>query len=254
MTLLIFQVKNDLNQKYSGSFLGLYWSLMAPLLQVLVYVFLFSIVFNIKLGGTSSPVAYAIFCLSGLGAWFAVQEAIMVSTTCMSKNSSIIKNINFPSYIFVISSVICSFLVILAAYFVLLLLIIIVEHRLPGITVLAIPFILIVHFVFVLGLGMILSVIGAFFKDITYVLPVLMQLLMLTTPILYKRSDVPKAFQIISDFNPIYYLIDAYRSILYLNVWPNWFALLGLLTLGLILCFLGWRMYNFVKGILEAIV
>lgn len=76
----------------------------------------------------------------------------------------------------------------------------------------------------------------------------------MTTPILYKRSDVPKAFQIISDFNPIYYLIDAYRSILYLNVWPNWFALLGLLTLGLILCFLGWRMYNFVKGILEAIV
>ena len=128
LKLILFQIKNDLSQKYSGSFVGGYWSLLAPLLQVSVYVFLFSIVFKIKLGGTSSPVAYAIFCLSGLGAWFSIQEAVLSCSSCLSKNSSIIKNISFPTYIFSVSTVICSFFVIFAAYSILILLMILIKN------------------------------------------------------------------------------------------------------------------------------
>ena len=131
---------------------------------------------------------------------------------------------------------------------------ILIENRLPSIYIISIPVILIVHFIFVTGLGMIFSIVGVFFKDINYVLPIIMQLLMLSTPVLYKKSDVPGAFQIITDYNPIYYLIDAYRNVLYMNTWPDWYGLLAPFLIGLILIIIGYKLNKFVNGILEAIL
>ena len=253
LPLLRYQVRIDMLNRYSGSILGAYWSVINPLMQVGVYVFIFSIVFKVKLGGTENPYEYTLFCLSGLGAWFSFQEALSTSVSSISRNAAIIKNVTFPAELFPTSSVICSFVTLGITYSTLLLLRGI-DGELPNISLLALPLVILVHVLFCLGLGLFLAVIGAFFRDISQMLPIILQLWMLSTPVLYQRSDVPASLQFLTAWNPLFYIIESYRQILYYGNWPDWTGLILVGLVGLGLTVAGFKLIRLGGGYFESVV
>ena len=250
---LRFQLRSDLHSRFMGSMLGAYWALVNPILQVTIYVFLFSIIFPARISGSNSPYDYALFCLSGLGAWLSIQEALTNCASSIVKNSAIVKNIDYPIVLFPLSSVICSFVTIGTTYSLLLILRSITGHP-PSATLLALPFVLLVQGIFVFGIGLYLSMIGTFFRDTLQVLPMIMQLIMLATPVIYERKDVPAKLLFLIDYNPIYYLIDSYRKILFYGHWPDWLPLCIVGFIGLVFTFIALKLFNSARGYFEAVV
>lgn len=250
---LRFQLRSDLHSRFMGSMLGVYWALVNPILQVGIYVFLFSIIFPARISGSNSPYDYALFCLSGLGAWISIQEALTSCASSIVKNSAIVKNVAYPIVLFPLSSVICSFVTIGTTYSLLLMLRSITGH-LPGASVIALPFVLIVQGIFVFGIGLFLSMIGTFFRDTLQILPMIFQLMMLATPVIYERKDVPAKLLFLIDYNPIYYLIDSYRKILFYGQWPDWLPLCIVGFSGLMISLIGLKLFNGIRGYFEAVV
>ena len=252
-SLLLYQIKTDLHLKFFGSTLGIYWAVINPLLQVAIYVFLVSFVFKVKLAGTDHPLDYGLFVLSGMGAWLAFQEALTTSAGSIIRNASVVKNINFPLELFPVSAVMCSLVSLLVSYIALAALLV-ASGRGVSITIVALPIVLVAQLLLTMGIAFIVAAIGAFFRDIMQVLPILLQLLMLATPIVYDKSDVPSTFQVIAKINPLFYLVDSFRQILFYGNWPNWLGILGVGGLGLLLCFAGVKAYRAVKGLFEGVV
>lgn len=250
---LQYQLIYDLHARYMGSLIGVYWSIVTPALQVIIYVLLFSVIFQAKLGGVSSPYEYALFCLAGLGAWSAFSEAITTSASSITRNAAIIKNIAFPSVLFPASSVLCSFVTMGTTYSALIVLRAL-DGYWPGWSIFALPLVLITHALLVFGLGLYLAVIGTFFRDILQILPVILQFLMLITPVIYLKSDVPGSLQLMTTYNPLYYLIESYRQIFYFGAWPEWFGLSITALIGLALVFSGLKLFGFARGYFEAVV
>lgn len=253
LPLLCYQIRSDMHQRYLGSLLGAYWSVVNPLLQVGLYVFLFSIIFQMRLGGSSTPFEYALFCLAGLGAWLSFQEALTACVGSISRNAAIVKNVAFPAELFPISSVVCSCITLCTTYSMLLVLHGLQGHF-PGASILALPLVVLAQGLLAFGLGLFLAVAGAFFRDLSQILPILLQLWMLATPVLYQRSDVPARLQFLTGWNPLYHLIDAYRQILYYGAWPDWAGLAFVALLGLVFALVGWKLFRFAEGYFEAVV
>ncbi len=253
MPLLCYQVRTDLHIRYMGSLLGAYWSVANPVMQVGMYVFLFAFILNARLGGTSSPFDYALFCLAGLGAWTSFHEALTSCASSISRNAAIVKNVAFPTELFPTSAVLCSFVTTGTTYSALILLRAIDGH-LPGASILALPLVIAAQALLALGLGFFLAIIGAFFRDIMQILPMLLQLLMLATPVVYQRADVPQSMQFLTDYNPLYYLIESYRRIFYYGDWPNWGGLAAVAVVGLLLTLSGWKLFRTARGYFEAVV
>lgn len=251
--LLKHQISVDLHSRFMGSLLGLWWSVVNPIMQLAVYVFLFTVVLDVRLGGTTGKLDYAIFALSGLGAWFATQEALTQCASSIHRNSAIVKNFAFPAELFPLSSIVCSFVTMAVAYGMVVFLGLL-AGRMPGLALIALPLVLAVHFLLMCGIGIYLAIIGAFLRDIMQILPIALQLAMLATPILYSRSDVPDSMRRFADYNPLFYLIDSYRQIFSYNAWPNFEALAVLGMAGIVLSAAGLFSFRKVQGYFEGVV
>jgi lipopolysaccharide transport system permease protein len=251
--LLRHQIGTELLNKYAGSVLGANWALANPLMTILVYVVLVSVILKTNLGGTTTPYEYAVFCLSGLGVWLSIQEAMTSSSTCIVRNAPVIRNVAVSAAIFPIAAVATSFIT-LAICGILLVVLRAVAGSPPSVTLLALPIVVVVHFVLMAGVAFYVAMVGAFFRDISQILPVLLQFVMLMTPILYARSDLPLGLRTLADFNPIALLVDAYRQILYFGAWPNWLELLAVGLVGAVLLLVGERLFRIAKVHFEAVI
>jgi lipopolysaccharide transport system permease protein len=105
-----------------------------------------------------------------------------------------------------------------------------------------------------LGIGFLLAIAGAFLRDILQLLPILLQLLMLVTPVVYQRTDVPQSMRFLTDYNPLFYLVESYRRIFYYGVWPDWGALAAVAIVGFLLTLLGWKLFRMARGYFEAVI
>ncbi len=253
ISLLRYQVRADLQNLYVGSLLGGYWSIINPLLQVGIYVFLFGFVLRMQLGGTSSPFEYSLFCLAGLGAWISFQAALTGCALSVARNAAIVKNVSFPVVLFPISSVVCSFVTLGVTYAALLILLALIGHS-PGWSIAALPFVILAHSFLALGIGLILAVVGAFVRDIAQVLPMILQIWMLATPVVYEVSDMPAGLQFLAVWNPLYFVIDGYRRILYYGIEPQWIGVGGVALAGGLLTVLGLKLMMRTRGYFEAVV
>lgn len=252
--LLVNQLKYDLQMKFVGSLAGIYWTLLNPLLQVSIYVVLLTAVLQARIGAAQGGTFdYAIFVLSAMGPWLAMQEALSACSIAIVKNATIVRNIVFPLELLPLSAAITS-LVTLGVSLGVLSVLLGVSGRFIGVTVLALPLILLVHMMLILGIGYFLSVVSTFLRDVSYMLPVLLTLVMLATPVVYSFDDMPHALRMVTLFNPFYYVTDGYRQVFYYNHWPNWIAL-AVLGIGSGLTLLaGLFVFKKTKGYFEAVL
>ncbi|HIT10891.1 MAG TPA: ABC transporter permease [Candidatus Onthousia faecigallinarum] len=213
--LLKSNVKKEIRGKYKGSFLGVLWSFINPLLMVLVYAIVFPLILK------NPEPNYVIFLIVGIIPWNFFTTVINQGTTTVVNNGNIIKKVYFPREILPISVVMSGLVNFFISCLIILIFIIFGGMSLSPV-MLFLPLIAIIQFMLSLGLVFILSAIDVYVRDTEYIVNFIVMMLFYATPILYS-SELFKhtTFAWIMQVNPMAHLINAYRDIFYYQVMPD---------------------------------
>ena len=199
--LLKTTVKKEVRSKYKNSFLGVLWSFLNPLLQIIVYAVIFSLILS------NQQPHYAIFLCCGLIPWTFFSSAINKAAFTFIENGNIIKKVYFPREIIPISVVtgetvnfLISTLIILGF----------VVFGGIGISkyILVYPLILVTQYLVILAISLIISSVCVYLRDLQHFIGIALQLLFYAAPIVYAPTSIPDNYQWILKFNPMKYKIS----------------------------------------------
>ncbi len=227
--LLKSNIKKDIRGKYKGSFLGVLWSFVNPLLSVLIY----AIVFPFILKNTQEH--YVTFLIIGILPWNFFTTVISQGTFCVLANAGIIKKVYFPREILPIS-VATSGLINFLISCIIIFLFLIFSGIGVSIYLLYLPLIIFIQYLLSLAAIFITSAINVYVRDLEYIVNFIVQMLFYATPILYAKDlFIGSKMEWLIQFNPMATIINSYRDILYYQVSPNMTMLMGTLLLGILL-------------------
>ena len=223
--LLKTNVQKEIRGKYKGSFLGVLWSFLNPLLMVLVYALVFPYIMRMNVPN------YLVYLITGVIPWNFFTTCITTDCNCVWINGGIIKKVYFPREILPISVVVAGLINFLISCVIVLIFTVFGGIGI-SIQLLWLPLIAIIQSALSLGLLFVLSAINVYVRDIEYLVAFLLNLLFYATPILYTASMFPSKVRWILYLNPMSTIVDAYRSIFYYKVMPNLasLALVGILS------------------------
>lgn len=207
-------ITKELKLQYRNSFLGFLWSLLSPLLMMIVFTLIFSFVFRFDVKN------FPIFLLCGLLPWNFHSISLSSSTTAIV-SSGLIKKVYFPREILPISIVIASFINFLLSLIVLF--VFLIYYGYPFYRVIyMLPFVLLIQLIFSLGLGFLVSSLNVYFRDIQHFISVLLLVWFYASPIIYPADKViPEKYQFFYNLNPLASVITLYRQVLYYNTFPE---------------------------------
>lgn len=203
-------VRRDFEGRYAGSMLGFLWSLLQPAWQLLLFTFVFSTVLKISLLGERTE-NFGIFLFCGLMPWLAFHEGVSRSSTAITENANLVKKIQFPAEILVLTVVLGGVVhqLIASALFVAVL-IALGEFYWIGLP-LMVPA-LAIQIVFTVGLGLLAATANTFFRDVGQLLGMGLMGWFYFTPIVYPLNQVPEDYQGILLINPMTSLVGLYRE------------------------------------------
>lgn len=237
LRLLLNLLKMNIRDRYLGSSLGSVWAVTNPLFMLCLYTYVFGFVFKVKLPGADTTLAYVIWLISGYGPWIALQESIMGATTSVVGASGMVKNMAFKTELLPIAGTLVGLINLTVSLFFLFILLIWSESAITW-HLLLLPVVVALQFAFAAAVGIWLSVITVFIRDVIQILPTALTAIMFITPIFYSFESMPSFAQKLSVVNPLYHIADGYRAILIGHRMPNLF---GLLYVGL----LSWATFYF---------
>lgn len=194
--------ERDLRMRYTGSVLGPLWLLLQPLAMVLVYTLVFSQLMRARLPGIDSSFAYSVYLLAGVISWGMFQEIVQRSKGILVEHGNLIKKVSFPRLVLFVPVVaVAGFnFLVMAALFVIFLFI---TGLFPGWAIFAAIAPLAVLVLMALAVGVMLSALQVFFRDIGQVVDIVLQLVFWGTPIVYPVTILPENAQRWLEWNPI---------------------------------------------------
>lgn len=235
--LLKTNIKKEIRGKYKGSFLGVLWSFVNPLLMVLVYAIVFPFILKVNEDN------YVIFLIVGIIPWNFFVTVINQGTTTVLNNANIIKKVYFPREILPISVVTSGLINFLISCIIILIFVIF-----SGIGIsqylLVLPIVVIIQYMFSLSIVFVMSAIDIYIRDAEYIMNFLIMMLFYMTPILYSPTLIPEKFRWIIDLNPMSAIISGYRSIFYYKEMPNLGSLLLIGGISIILLLFGYQIFK----------
>lgn len=185
--------KRDLLARYKGSVVGLFWSVIHPLIMLALYTFVFSTIMKVRVGATSEGTEqFAIYLFCGMLPWNALAEGLNRSTGVILEHSNLIKRAIFPSEILPIYPVIVGIINQFIGFVILLAALLLVGHPIYPVMLL-LPVIFILQFAITTGLAWIVAGVTVFIRDLGQMLGMMLTLGIFLTPIFYPPSVVPQA-------------------------------------------------------------
>jgi len=246
-TLTWEMAKREITDRYRGQFFGLFWALLHPLVLMGVYIFVFVVVFKVKIGGTREmPLDYTTYLLSGLIPWLAVQESMSKASTMITSNASLVKQVVFPIEILPIKSVLAS-LITQGIFFAILIVYVLISTSTLPVTYLLLPILIFVQVIGMAGISYILAAIGTYFRDIKDIVQVFTVVGIYVLPIFYLPEQVPELFRPILYFNPFSYMIWCYQDALYFGRFVHPWAWVAYILLSHIIFVLGYKIFRHLK-------
>ena len=229
-------VVSDLKTKYSSSVLGFAWSMLNPLLMMLVLYFVFSNMFT-------SQENFIVYLLTGILAWrFFAMGTTMAMGSIVGK-SNLVTKVYIPREILTLSVTISSLISSILEFLVLIPLLIILKAGISS-TILFFPLIHLLSFLIIYGLGLILSSLFVYYRDLNQIWDVVLQVGFFLSPIMYPLSLVPPKYMSYYMLNPITRLIGMYRDIFIYGTIPGISDFLIVLMFGLLLLFIGSALFK----------
>ncbi len=200
--------KNDFKTKFAGSYLGIIWAFIQPIVTILVYWFVFQV--GLK-NGDVGEVPFALWLMAGLIPWFFFSESLNGATNSMVEYNYLVKKVVFQINILPIIKMLSAFFVHI--FFVVFMLIIYAcNGYIPDFYTLQLIYYSLCMFLFVLGLSYLTSAIVVFMKDLTQLINIILQIGVWMTPIMWNIEIIPEQFQWIFKINPMYYIVQGYRN------------------------------------------
>ncbi len=253
--LILQMTRRDVTSRYRGSLIGLAWSFVNPLLMLIVYTFVFSVVFKARwnTGVEESEADFAIILFAGMIVFNLFAEIINRAPGLIVSNVNYVKKVVFPleilSWVSLGSALFNSFVSLL----VLLLVQFILKQSLPW-TIVLLPIVLLPLILACLGVAWFLAAFGVFVRDIGQITGMITTIFMFFSAVFYPLSALPEAYQNLLRLNPLIIIITESRNVLIYGSLPNWFHLSIALLLGFIIAFTGfWWFQKTRKGFADVI-
>jgi len=230
--LLILLTKKEITLKYKRTVLGIFWSLLNPILYALVLFIAFKIFMRIQMEN------YTFFLLCALFPWNWFTASVTMSAVTLIGNVNLIKKIRFPRYYLIISTILAQLInfifalpiIMGLAYF---------YGKGPGMNwFIGTPILIICQFFATFGICLIVSITNAYFRDMEYFVAIIISMLFWLTPIIYALKMIPEKYHIYLVLNPLTYLINSWRD-LFMDNHIDWNNIVISFGSSLIFFFLG---------------
>lgn len=212
--------KNDFKKRYAGSYLGMVWAFVQPIVTVVMYWIVFDRVFNTRsqllAGGIEVP--YVLYLTAGLVPWFYFSEAMINGTMALLEYNYLVKKVVFKISILPIIKVIAA--TFIHAFFVVVLLLIAVGYGYtPTVYTIQIFYYSFCAFVLVLAISYVTCAVVVFFRDLQQIITIVLQIGMWATPILWDISMLSDKMKPFFKLNPMVYIVNGFRSSIYDQEW-----------------------------------
>ncbi len=203
--------KRDFMQRYKGTFLGILWPILYSLLFLSIFSFVFTVVLSVRWGSSPGNGALMIFC--GLVPHLFISEVMGRSPMTIVGAANFVKKVRFPIEFLPIVAVNSAYIICLINVVLLLLFGFVTDQA----TALSIPImlmLLIPLYLFAASVSWILSALGVYFRDISQIAPVVVQLMMFMAPVFYPVSNIPENIRAVFYLNPLTYFVESFRDAL----------------------------------------
>lgn len=243
-SLILTLVKREIAGRYRGSILGVFWSFLNPFFMLLVYTFVFSVVFNARWsGGSESKTEFALVLFAGLLVFNLFCECVNRAPGLIISNANYVKKIVFPLEIFpwvILGSAMFNFIVSVSIWLAFYM----IFYGLPQLTLIFFPFIVLPLTMVTLGFCWLLASLGVYLRDVGQIVNVFTMVLMYISPIFYPVSALPLSYQPIVFFNPLTFLVEQTRAIMFWGKTPAVGLYLCYLTGSIIFAWLGFAWFQ----------
>ncbi len=239
--LIVQLVRRDVLGRYQGSFIGVAWSLVTPLLMLAVYTFVFSVVFGARWGGAQhgGRLVFAVVLFAGMLVFNLFGETINRAPGLILANANYVKRVIFPLEILPVVALLTSLFHALVALLAWAAIAVFVFGGLPW-TIVLLPLVLAPLLLGTLGLSWVLASLGVYARDIGQVTAILTMALLFLSPIFFPLTAVPPKFRAIVMLNPMSFIVESARDVLIWGRLPS-MPLLALFWLGgALLAWIGW--------------
>lgn len=231
----------ELRGKYKGSVLGFLWTYVNPLCQIIVYAFFFSMIFRAGIE------KFYLYLIISMFPWNMFTGGVIQGLGSVRYQGDLVKKIYFPRQILPIVSVTVNFINMIISFVIIYSILLItgwgIDIRLQ---IYLIP-VMVIEYIFTLGLAVLLSAVEVYFRDIEHIVSVLMMVWMYVTPMFYSIDFIPEEYLPVFKFNPMLYIIGMYQQILYYQQAPDRMYMVIAAIVALVTLMIGW----FVFGKLE---
>lgn len=213
--LLLAMVRRDLTLRHANQVMGSFWVIGHPLFLMALFVFIFGVVFNQKVGGTYElPRDYTVYILSGLVPWLAILPALTTACNSIIGNAALVKQFSFHLEILPAKDVFTASVIWVIGVAVIALYTLFEYGTLPW-TYLLLPVAAAFHLLTIIGIAFFLSAVTVFFRDTQDFVTVFANAGVYIVPIVYLPQWVPEIFRPVIYVNPFSYLIWMYQDVLY---------------------------------------
>jgi ABC-type polysaccharide/polyol phosphate export permease len=213
-------IAKELAGRYKGTMLGFFWLFLQPLIMVLVYSFVFSVIMKVRIPGMDNSYHFALYLMAAMMPFSAFQEAITAASNSLFVGSSLLHKSTLPPILIplvpilstVVTEAMALTIIVVAAY-------ILLEQ--VSYYLLLLPFLVLVRLIFSIAVGYIVAILSVFIQDLRQALGLILTMLLFLTPVFYPVEMIPPQFVVFNDFNPFFHLLDAYRALLIRGEMPG---------------------------------
>lgn len=234
-------IRREISNRYKGSYLGIVWSFITPLIMLTIYTFVFSVIFQARWGtsGETNKVEFALLLFTGLVVFNVFSEVISRAPSLIIANSNYVKKVIFPLEILPIVTLGSALFQALISYVILILAMLILTGTFYW-TAILFPIIILPLLLMILGLSWFLASLGVYIRDIGQIISIAIPALMFMSPIFYPISSIPEEFRFIYSLNPITYTVEDMRKVIIWGQFPHWNGLIIEMFIGIIVAILGY--------------
>ncbi len=237
-------VRKELRGRYKGSALGFLWTFINPLLQLLVYTLVFSVIMRAGID------KYYIFLFVALVPWMFFSSALTGGAGCILSSQDMVKKIYFPREVLPIAYITSGFVNMVLTFLVVFVVLIVSGFGINPVAILFMPIIMIVEYLLALGIAFLTSALTVYFRDLQYILTIIAMAWQFLTPVMYGQSMVEEQLSQypilmkIWNLNPTTPMVNAYRDILYYKQIPELDTLLAATVLGFVVLAIGYIVFG----------
>jgi lipopolysaccharide transport system permease protein len=239
--------KREITDRHVGQMLGLVWAVGHPLLLIFVYIFVFGFIFKTRAGGTQDvPMDYALYLLSGLIPWMAINDCMNKSCVLLTANANLVKQVVFPLEVLPIKGILATLFPQAVCTLLLTLYILGTTHTLPW-TYALVPLLLMMQVLIMCGIGFLLGAISPFFRDLKDIVQVFSVVGVYLIPVVYLPDMVPNIVRPLLYVNPFSHMVWCYQDVCYFGNIDHPWSWIIFMSLSLGGCAVSYRIFQRIK-------